>query len=357
MAVVGVGHLGKEHARILSGLPAVELVGVVDANAEQSAAVAQRCGCQSFTDPKAVWGAVDAAVIAVPTCHHVAVAEEFLRRGTHLLIEKPLAMTPNEADGLVALARQHGAVLQVGHIERFNPAFEALLRRPFQPKFIDCERIGTFTGRSTDIGVVLDLMIHDIDWLLHLVKAPVSHVEALGVSVFGRHEDVVHARLTFANGCIAQLAASRASPQPNRRARLWGPEGFASIDFATRRLTLIQPSDEVRKQGLDPQRLSPAARAALPKELYGNHLQMIDLDCNRGDQLTRELQHFVDCARSGTVPRVSGADGAAAIHVAAWILENVRTHTWDGRLGGPTGPHQMPFPLGPLFQTGEAAAA
>jgi len=214
VAVIGVGHLGKEHARILAGMADVELVGVADVNGEQAQAVARRLGTQAFTDYWPLLNLVDAASIVVPTMHHKAVAAEFLRRHIPLLVEKPLAANHAHSRALVELAGQNDTILQVGHIERFNPAFEELQRRPLQPKFVTCERFGPFSGRSTDIGVVLDLMIHDLDLLLALVKSPVAAVEALGISLFGRNEDVANARLLFANGCVAQLSASRASPTP-----------------------------------------------------------------------------------------------------------------------------------------------
>src|SRR5579864_5465697 len=195
VAVIGVGHLGKEHARILSGMPDVELVGVADVNGEQAQAVARRLNTRAFTEPWPLLNLVDAASIVVPTLHHRSVAADFLRRQIPLLVEKPLANNPADAEALVELAEKTGTILQVGHIERFNPAFEELLQRPLQPKFVACERLGPFTGRSADIGVVLDLMIHDLDLLLALVKSPVTGVEAMGMSVFGRHEDVACARL------------------------------------------------------------------------------------------------------------------------------------------------------------------
>lgn len=349
IAVVGVGHLGKEHARILAGLPDVELVGVADSNAEQAQAVARRLGTQAYTDYWPLLNLVDAASIVVPTTYHLAVGKEFLRRGIPLLVEKPLACTAREAQELITLADQHGTFTQVGHIERFNPAFEELYGRPFQPKFIRAQRMGPFTGRSTDIGVVLDLMIHDIDLVLTLVRARVRSVDAVGISVFGRHEDVASARLHFENGCVAEVTASRASPQATRQMQLWGPEGYAEVDFAQRKLTLIQPSARVRKQGLDPTRLDPASRARIREELFTRHLEVMTLDGKIQDQLTCELQHFVACVQTAAVPRVSGKDGCAALVIAEQILAQVRQHGWDGTAHGPRGPLQLPAPDGLLF--------
>ena len=319
-AVIGVGHLGKEHARILAGLTDVELVGVADSNHEQAQAVARRLGTRAFHEYWPLLNLVDAASIVVPTVHHLEVGREFLRRGIPLLIEKPLAVTVAEAQELVTLANQHDTFVQVGHIERFNPAFEDLCARPFQPKFIRAQRMGPFTGRSTDIGVVLDLMIHDIDLLFALVQAPVRSVDAVGISVFGGHEDIADARLHFENGCVAEVTASRASPQASRQMQLWGPEGYAEVDFAQRKLTLIQPSERVRKQGLDPARLDPASRSRIREELFTRHLEMTSLDGKSQDQLTCELQNFITCVQTGATPRVSGKDGFAALAVAERIL-------------------------------------
>ena len=357
MAVIGVGHLGKEHARILAGLPEVELVGVADVSLPQAQAVAHRLRTQAFSDYLPLLNLVDAASIVVPTTYHHAVASEFLRRGLPVLVEKPLALDALQAASLMDMSQQYKAIVQVGHIERFNPAFEELMSRRLQPKFVACQRLGTFTGRSTDIGVVLDLMIHDLDLLLALVRSPVVDVQAVGMSVFGRHEDVGHAWLRFENGCVATICASRASPTPSRQMQVWAPEGYCRVDFSTRKLTLMQPSDEVRKHGLDPRRLDPASLARLKDELFGRHLQLLELDRNHGDQLTRELQHFVNCVRTGATPRVSAFDGRDAIVLAERILQVMRTHRWDGQADGPAGPTQLPAPLGPLFAVDEAQAA
>jgi predicted dehydrogenase len=357
MAVIGVGHLGKEHARILSGLSDVNLVGVADVNAEQAQAVARRCGTIAYTDYWPLLNLVDAATLAVPTTYHYAIALEFLRRGIPLLIEKPLTADRRQAEELAGLARQHRALVQVGHIERFNPAFEELQGRAMQPKFVECQRQGPFTGRSTDIGVVLDLMIHDLDLLVALVGSPVSRVEAVGVRLFGAHEDVANARLTFANGCVANLTASRVSAEPVRRMRLWAPEGYASVDFARRHLTLVQPSEALRQQGLDVRRLDPAGLARLKDELFGRHFQVLQVDRKDGDQLTRELQEFIGCVRNGGRPRVGAVEACQALDLAARVLESMNAHHWDGHAGGPTGPLDVPLPLAQLFQPAEGEAA
>jgi predicted dehydrogenase len=329
LAVIGVGHLGKEHARILAARPEVELVGVADVNAAQAEVVAQRCGTRPFADHRALLPLVDAAVVVVPTIYHHGVAAEFLRRGIPVLVEKPLAANLTQAGELVDLARLHGVTLQVGHIERFNPAFEELCRRPLRPKFITCERLGSFTGRSTDIGAVLDLMIHDLDLLLALVRSPVRDVQAVGLSVLGGHEDVAQAHVVFENGCVATVSASRVSAAPSRRMQVWAAEGFASIDFARKHLTLVQPSDELRLGRLDPRRLDAGSLARLKAELHDRHLKPLELDCQGGDQLTSELQDFLHCVRTGQRPRASGDDGREALALAARVLQSLRAHAWQ----------------------------
>ena len=357
LAVIGVGHLGKEHARILANLPDVELVGVVDRRALQAVHVAERCRSHAHVDHTGILAQVDAAVIAVPTQQHHAVAVDFLRQGIPLLIEKPLAMDVAQASELADLAEQKGVPLQVGHIERYNPAFEELQRCPLRPRFISAERLGGYTGRSSDVGVVLDLMIHDLDLVRALVGAPLRCVEALGVSVLGGHEDVAQARLTFANGCVAQLAASRVHPAPLRRMQVWGAEGFVGIDFAKRHLSLMQPADHLRRGPFDARRLDAAELATFRNDLFGKHIEVQELDCAGGDQLTLELQDFLRCVRTGARPRVDGAAGRDAVALAWAVLDSLRAHAWEGDASGPVGPAQLPAPQGSLFVPAAPGAA
>jgi predicted dehydrogenase len=349
LGVIGVGHLGKEHARILAGMPDVELVGVADALPGQAEAIAQRCGTRAFVDHRALVPLVDAAAVVVPTVHHYQVARDFLMRGIPLLIEKPLTNEVADAEELVALAAAKNVVLQVGHIERFNPAFEELQRRPLRPKLVSCERYSGFSGRSTDIGVVLDLMIHDIDLLLALVRAPVRSVEALGVAMLGGQEDMAQARLVFENGCVANLNSSRLHPTPLRRMNIWGPEGVAVVDFAKRHLTLHQPARHVAQRGFDVGRLDGLALQRFRAELFTRHVETQEVDCNAGDQLTNELQDFLRAVRTNSRPRVDGQAGRDAVAVAARILDSLRRHAWEGDANGPVGPWDVPAPRGALF--------
>ncbi|MDB5310890.1 MAG: yceM 2 [Gemmataceae bacterium] len=351
MAVIGVGHLGQHHARILAGLPDVELVGVADANPAQAREVAARHETTAFDHFEPLLGRVDAVSVVTPTIFHHQVAAAFLKHGVPVLVEKPICRTVAEATDLIELAEKAGVPIQVGHIERFNPAFEELARRPIRPKFIEAERHGPFTGRSVDIGAVLDLMIHDLDLLLALVGGRVRTVSAVGAAVFGGHEDMVNARLEFETGCVAHVTASRISPRPKRRLRVWAPEGYAGIDFVSRKLSLVQPGEEVRRYGLRVDKMDAAARGRLKDEVFGRHLQVLHLDGDRkGDQLTAELRHFVDCVRSGRRPRVTGEDGRDALELAERILSSVREHQWEGHPDGPVGAGEFPRPSGWLFQ-------
>jgi predicted dehydrogenase len=350
MAVIGVGHLGQHHARILAGLPDVELVGVADANPDQARAVAAKLGTAAYEHFEPLIDRVDAVSVVTPTIHHHAVAAAFLKAGVPALVEKPVCRTLAEADDLIALAGAAGVPLQVGHIERFNPAFEELARRPIRPKFVEAERHGPFTGRSIDIGAVLDLMIHDLDLLLALVGGPVTRVSAVGAAVFGGYEDMVNARLEFENGCVAHVTASRITRHPKRRLRVWAPEGYAGIDFVTRKLTLVQQSEELRLYGLRADELDAAAKARLKDEVFGRYLQVLNLDTDRKfDQLTAELKHFIDCVRTGRKPRVSGTDGRDALELAERVLAALRAHPWEGTETGPHGPQTPPRPAGWLF--------
>ncbi len=357
LGVVGVGHLGKEHARILSQVPAVELVGVADPRHVQAASVAQRCGTRAYADHRELLGKVDGVVVAAPTAHHHVVARDFLEQGIPVLIEKPLTADLAQAEELLALASRRNATLQVGHIERFNPAFEELQRRQLNPKFITCERLGAFSGRSTDVGAVLDLMIHDLDLVLALVNAPVRSVAALGVAVLGGHEDMARATLTFENGCVAQLSASRVHPNASRQMNVWAPEGFVTVDFAKRHLSMTQANRHALHAGFDSRKLDPAVLESVRTELFGRYLQVCELDCGSRDQLTAELNDFVHCLRSGEQPRVDGKAGRDAVALATQILACIRNHTWEGDATGPCGPNALPAAMGTLFAVAESRAA
>lgn len=351
MAVIGVGHLGRHHARILAGMPDVHLVGIADANSEQAAKVAAAIGTAAYDHHERLIDEVDAVSVVTPTVFHFSVAAAFLRAGVPVMVEKPICRTVAEADELIRLAAKVNVPFQVGHIERFNPAFEELIRRPIVPKFIEAERHGPYTGRSTDIGCVLDLMIHDLDLLNALVGGPVREVSAVGSAVFGGHEDMVNARIVYENGCVAHVTASRISPRPKRRLRIWAPEGYAGIDFVSRKLALVQSGPEAKRLGVRINRMDATAKAKIQDELFGRYMQVKTLEGERSvDQLTAELRHFVDCVKTGATPRVTGEAGRDALAVAERVLAALRAHQWEGRPDGAVGPNRMPKPKGRLFE-------
>ncbi|HEY2761577.1 MAG TPA: Gfo/Idh/MocA family oxidoreductase, partial [Pirellulales bacterium] len=253
LAVIGAGHLGRIHARLAQQIPEFELVGVADPLHEARQLAEAECPVPVVADYREFLGRIDAAVVATPTRFHHAVSVSLLAQGIHVLIEKPLATSVAEADEILAAANQHGRIVQVGHIERFNPAWNRREVMPLvrQPKYIEASRCSGYTFRSTDIGVVLDLMIHDLDLALHFANSPVRHVQALGISVLGEHEDVAQARLEFANGCVANLSASRISFKQLRHMQVWSDQGCVTFDFATRAATTICPVTEVLQREFD----------------------------------------------------------------------------------------------------------
>jgi predicted dehydrogenase len=278
----------------------------------------------------------------VPTFLHREVGTVFLERGIHSMIEKPLAGDRADAEHLVNLARRAGAILQVGHIERFNPALAALDAAGIEPKYIAAERLGTYTFRSTDIGVVHDLMIHDIDLLLHLVRSPVRSVSAVGVSLFGSHEDVANARIEFANGCIATLTASRASFQAVRKMRIWGAGGYATVDYATKHATIVRPSDRLRRGEIDLDGVDMSQPAVVKAHLFGKVLEVEQIQTEGREPLALELEDFVQAIRTGARPKVPGEDGLRALTLADQVLQSLNAHAWEGVADGPIGPRLQP---------------
>jgi len=353
LAVIGAGHLGRIHARLLAGMPDVELVGVADPSASAREKATADCGARGFEDYRELLEVIDAVVVATPTMLHHAVALDCLAQGLPTLVEKPIAASLDEADDLVQAAKHFGALLQVGHIERFNPAFTAVKPHLEGPKFIEAVRASGFTFRSTDIGVVLDLMIHDLDAVLSLVRSPLVRVDAMGLAVLGRHEDVANARLEFENGCVAQLSASRVSPTGKRQMQVWAEQAFATIDFAKGTASLIRPSQNVLRRELDLDLLSPIEREEFKTHLFEEHLRIEPLQVETRNALADELTDFVSSIRERRAPVVSGEAGRDALAVAERILDAIGSHAWNGRAAGPTGPLASPvIPIlrGPHWQ-------
>ena len=345
MAVIGVGALGRHHARILSENAGVELVAVVDSRAEQGRDVAAKCGATWLADYHELLSRemVDAVSVVVPTVAHWHVAGDFLRAGIPVLVEKPLAANVDQARDLVDLASHTGALLQVGHIERFNPAFKVASDHIHQPKYIRAERTSAYTFRSTDIGAVHDLMIHDIDLVLSLVDSPLNSVEAFGITVIGGHEDAVQARLRFDSGCIADLTASRISPTVSRSLQAWSAAGCVTCDMHTREVRQFAPSDKLRfgPSPLELARRPGADMEQLKKDVFGQFVQVesLPVDASGPDALTQELTDFVACVKTGRTPHVDGEQGLAAMLVADAVLKSVAQHQWDGDANGAIGPN------------------
>jgi len=338
IAVIGAGFFGRNHIRLLSDMPEARLVAVADADRQARQYAADSFGARTVADPRELIGQIDAAVLAVPTRLHHRLGIELLEADVHLMVEKPLATTVAEARSLVATATKRQRVLQVGHIERFNPALEAAVPHLGPPKLIEARRTAPHKFRSTDIGVVLDLMIHDLDVVLSLVKSPVKQVEALGLSLFGRFEDLAQARLRFDNGCIATLTASRASYVGSRIMHIWSTQGFASIDFGQRLTTLVKPSEKLVNRKLDAEQLSSTEQEYLKDHLFEDLLPMERIEAAETNQLEAELHDFITAVRHGRQPRVTGEHGLQALIVADRIVEAIQHHAWDGSPEGRIGP-------------------
>lgn len=307
VAVVGAGYLGRFHAQKYAAMPQVDLVGVVDLNRTQAEAVAKEVGSRAFTDIASLVkaGRLDAVSIVVPTGAHFETSRAFLEQGVDLLIEKPMTTTLEEADKLIALAEANGALIQVGHLERFNSAVMATEDIVRNPRFIESHRLSTFKNRGTDVSVVLDLMIHDIDIILNFVRSEVTAIHAAGIPVITGEIDIANARLEFANGCVANVTASRISAKNQRKIRLFQSDAYVSVDFASHEITIIK-KDGPPKEG----ELIPG--------------MAIDQRCfTPGDALDDELKAFVNAVRQRHAPEVTGEMGREALKIALSIMNQI----------------------------------
>lgn len=302
VAVIGVGHLGRHHARIMASLPGATLVGVVDTNAARAQEIAAQHGTRAFTNANDVLDQVDAVSVAVPTESHLAVARPFLERGTAALVEKPMARSVQEAEAIIEAARRGGAVLAAGHTERFNPAVQAALPLVTTPRFVEVHRLGVFPERSLDIDVVFDLMIHDLDVVAALVRSPVAAVEAVGVPVLTPRVDIANARLRFESGCIANITASRISRDRVRKIRFFQPDAYISIDYAAKEVEAYRLA---RRDGARP-------------AIEGGKLPVA-----QDEPLALELADFVAAAREKRDPMVTGEDGRRAVVLADAITAKI----------------------------------
>lgn len=321
IGVIGVGYLGKFHARKYMAMPDVELVGVVDVDPVHAAEVAAFCGTRPFADYRLLLPEVDAVSIVVPTSLHHEVARECLAVGVDVMLEKPMTTTLAEADDLIALAGAGERILQVGHIERYNPAVLAMAEHLTQPLFIESHRIHVFKPRGTDVDVVLDLMIHDIDIILSIVNAPITSIHTVGVPVFTKTTDIANARLIFANGCTANITVSRISKDNIRRLRIFQPSSYISVDYGTKELMVIRLDREGGENGL-------------PRE------EVVKSCFTHQDALEMELTDFVNNVRNRTQAKVSGREGRLALAVAQEIITQIKSHAraHSHLLTGLTGP-------------------
>ena len=297
VGVVGVGHIGSNHARLYAEIPAAEFIAVYDVDPARARAVAKKYGATATQSIEEFADLVDAASVATPTNTHYQVAHPLLQRGKHLLIEKPITENTAHASELAELAGREHLILQVGHVERFNPILRALEARLTHPRFIEAHRLSPYPDRGTDIGVVLDLMIHDLEIILHLVRSPVQSIDAVGVPVLSRGEDIANARLRFENGCVANVTSSRISPERIRKIRVFQEDAYLSLDYEK------QAGEIYRRE---------AGKITRDK-----------VEIEREEPLKRELVSFIECARSGGEPRVSGFQAAAALELAVEITKHI----------------------------------
>jgi len=299
-AVIGVGYLGQFHAEKYAAIPDAELIGIVDADPVRASQIATKLSTRAFTDPAQLFGQVDAVSIVVPTALHYRVAKQFLEQGIHLLVEKPITETLEQADELIELAARAGVVLQVGHIERFNPAVTAIKPLLRSPRYIAAERSAPFTIRCTDVNVVLDLMIHDLDIVMDLAGADPKEVSAAGASVITSEIDMAAARIVFQNGCVADVIASRVSDEKKRVLRVFEGENVYASDYQT------------QKAAVSRKRSAPALELAVQ-----------DISTDRRDTLGEEVIAFVRSVQNNTRPLVSGAEGRRALALARLITHNI----------------------------------
>lgn len=299
-AVVGVGYLGKFHAEKYSQLESSQLVAVVDLDGTRAEEVAGNVGARAFTSYHDILEMVDAVSVAVPTNLHFEVARDFLERGVGVLLEKPMTVTLEEADKLIRISRENGAVLQIGHLERFNPAVLALGDSLTDPRFIESIRIAPFKPRGTEVNVVLDLMIHDIDIIQNIVRSPVRHIHSIGAPVFTPEEDIANARIEFENGCVANVTASRISLKSERRMRIFQPDSYITLDFQHKKFAVFRKGDGEMFPGVP-------------------NITIEEKAFEQVDALKEEIASFLDAVKTGRPPVVSGEDGRRALETALRI--------------------------------------
>ncbi|MFH1380346.1 MAG: Gfo/Idh/MocA family oxidoreductase [bacterium] len=304
VGVIGVGNLGQHHARIISRMHTVKLAGIADINTAKAGKIAQKLHVPLHENYQSLFDQIDAAVIAVPTVSHYKVARDMLSCGIHCLVEKPITETMAQAEDLVVLASQKNLILQIGHVERFNPAVLKAREYINRPQFIEVNRLGPYDPRTSNIGVVLDLMIHDLDMVLSLIDSPIESLESIGAKLVSRHEDIAKVRLRFKNKCIADLSASRITLDRYRKIRIFQADSYISIDY-------MSPSLKIYTK-------------KMPEISSLKDLNIIKPKLPKEEPLKNELEHFISCVQSGKRPAVSGEHGRDALELAIEILNNMK---------------------------------
>ncbi len=313
-AVIGVGHLGREHARIYSSLADATLVAVCDVNETNGRAIAERYGVRFVRDYRDLLSEIEAVSVATPTVNHHEVACACLAAGIGVLVEKPIAGALAEADEMIRIAESKDVVLQVGHIERFNPAFRALQQNITRPRFFEAHRMGIFTPRSLDIDVVMDLMVHELDIIASLVQSEVVKLEAVGIPILTPKVDLANARLEFADGCVANITASRVSGERLRKLRVFQPNEYYSLDYAEQQVIMCRL-------------VPPQSAGALPEIVAGS------MDVTKREPLLAEIEEFVSAVRSRTEPKVTGGEGRRALALALEVLTKIKEHALRAGIG------------------------
>ena len=326
VGVIGTGRMGRLHARVYSQMPQVKLTGLYDANPDAAREAAEQYDTQAFDDIGELLSRVSAVTIATPTVTHLEMARQCLSRRVPCLIEKPLAKDSHEARQIVELSREHKTLVQVGHIERFNPAVRAVGRLKMSPRFIEVTRISPLTFRSIDVGVVLDMMIHDIDIVLKLSGSRVARVDAVGVSVIGDVEDVCNARLEFENGCVANLTASRLALKTERKLRVFSPDAYVSIDYQKKYGIVAQRSGNLDAIRSAVTKIRSGEVEDLSDLNYQDLVQVEELQIDDAEPIRAEIESFLHAVRTGTRPIVTAEDGLAAVETAERIVAAIPKH-------------------------------
>ena len=334
VAVIGVGRMGRHHARNYHEMPEADLVAVVDADADRAGDLADQYSCAEYRTVDDLFAAADqgqvtlpkAVTVAVPTIYHEPVAGQCIERGISCLVEKPLAQSGEVGRKLVETANQHDVVLQVGHTERFNPAVRAIRNWDFRPRFIECDRVSPMTFRSVDVGVVFDMMIHDLDIILMLARSPVKRVDACGISLLGDAEDIADARIVFEDGCVAKITSSRMAMKTERKLRVFSESGYVTLDYATKSGLSIQRTGNI--EALLEVRKTLSEGADLSDLDYSSLLNIEQLTINDEEPLRAELTNFLAAVRGEENPEVAGTAGLAAVELAEQVVAQIQQHEW-----------------------------